>query len=116
MSHLADHVRSHSDSYKDVSPDDVGSMSREVHIIDVREPEEFVGELGHVPRSKLVPMNTLLTRAAGWPRDAEYLVVCRSGVRSANCAQAMSRLGFSRVMNLVGGMIAWNAAGKPVER
>ncbi len=87
-----------------------------VLLVDVREPDEFVGELGHIAGSKLIPMRGLLEVAAGWDRDAEIVLICRSGGRSMNCAEVLVRMGFSRVMNLAGGMIAWNRAGLAVER
>ncbi|MCL4228846.1 MAG: rhodanese-like domain-containing protein [Myxococcales bacterium] len=85
-------------------------------MIDVREPHEFTGELGHVAGSKLVPLATLLDAARAWPRDEELVLVCRSGNRSGRAAQALAGAGFTRLYNLAGGMLAWNAAGLPVER
>ncbi|MBE2253492.1 MAG: rhodanese-like domain-containing protein [Myxococcus sp.] len=88
----------------------------ELRIIDVREPHEFVGELGHVPGSTLVPLSSVPAHAVTWDKSAEYLLVCRSGARSAQAAQALTRTGFQKVMNLVGGMLAWNQAGLKTER
>lgn len=103
--------------YRDVAPTALPTpMPPELELIDVREPAEFTGELGHVPGAKLVPMATLQLAAAGWDRNAEYLIICKSGGRSGMSAQAMLRLGFTRVMNLAGGMLAWNAAGLKTER
>jgi sulfur-carrier protein adenylyltransferase/sulfurtransferase len=85
-------------------------------LIDVREPDEFVGELGHLPGAISVPMATLADASASWKKDDEYLLICRSGGRSGVSAQAMVRAGFTRVVNLSGGMLAWNAAGKTVDR
>jgi rhodanese-related sulfurtransferase len=102
--------------YKDISPADVSLPAQGVRLVDVREPHEYAGELGHVPGSELVPMQSVLAHAAGWDRDAALLLICRSGGRSGSVAQALQRAGFTRVMNLAGGMLAWNAAGLPVER
>lgn len=102
--------------YKDVSPQDVPLPAEGFRIVDVREPHEFAGELGHVPGSELVPMQSVLEHARAWDREAPLLLVCRSGGRSAMVAQALVRAGFTRVMNLAGGMLAWNAAGLAVER
>jgi rhodanese-related sulfurtransferase len=44
------------------------------------------------------------------------VMICRSGNRSGRAAQALASIGFSRVMNLTGGMLAWNAAGLPIEK
>ena len=102
--------------YRDVRPADLRVPPRGVRIIDVREPAEFTGELGHVPGAELVPLASLPTAAASWARDAALLVVCRSGGRSARAAMQLRAMGFARVMNLAGGMLAYGQAGLPVER
>jgi len=113
---LFDSARPNPAGYRDVAPSELALPAAGVTIIDVREPAEYVGELGHIPGAKLVPMASLLAQAATWNKDAEYLVVCKAGGRSANSAQALLRAGFSKVVNLSGGMLAWNAAGLKVER
>lgn len=85
-------------------------------VIDVREPSEFTGELGHIPGAELVPLATLPDAARDWPRDGELIIVCRSGGRSTNAAQQLTALGFEHVINMAGGMLAWNDAGLPCER
>lgn len=102
--------------YRDVAVSDVPLPSSGFTVIDVRAPDEFVGELGHIPGARLVPGPALLAEAISWPKDQELLVVCKAGGRSANASTALARAGFTRVMNLVGGMLAWNAAGRPTER
>ncbi len=87
-------------------------------LLDVREPEEFVGELGHVAGSYLVPLDALehrLPKLAGYV-DRDLVVVCRAGARSASAGAILERAGFHRVFNLTGGMLAWHAAGLPVQR
>ncbi|MBA2321348.1 MAG: rhodanese-like domain-containing protein, partial [Deltaproteobacteria bacterium] len=44
------------------------------------------------------------------------LLICRSGGRSAQAAQALGAMGFATVYNLTGGMMAWNDAQLPVSR
>lgn len=87
-----------------------------VRLVDVREPAEFDGILGHIEGAELVPLATVTEAAGAWPRDAHLLMVCRSGGRSGKAAAQLAGLGFTRVMNLRGGMLAWNAAGLPVVR
>ncbi len=87
-----------------------------VRVIDVREPDEFNGPLGHVAGAQLVPLGTVASAITGWDRAAVYLLVCRSGVRSGRASAALAQAGFTRVYNLGGGMIAWNEAGLPVAR
>jgi glyoxylase-like metal-dependent hydrolase (beta-lactamase superfamily II) len=87
-------------------------------VLDVREPEEFVGELGHIEGAILVPMDALerrLPKLAGYV-DRDLVVVCRAGARSASAAAMLRRAGFSRVSNLDGGMLAWARASLPVQR
>jgi rhodanese-related sulfurtransferase len=101
--------------YRDIAPGAVASHTG-ARLVDVREPYEMHGALGRVPGSELVPLATLLAVAGGWDPDEELVLICRSGQRSARAAEALAARGFRRVMNLDGGMIAYAAAGLPVER
>jgi sulfur-carrier protein adenylyltransferase/sulfurtransferase len=102
--------------YRDISPRTASAARGTVRLIDVREPHEFTGELGHIAGSELVPLATVIAAAHTWDRNAELILVCRSGVRSARAAEALVSHGFRRVMNLAGGMLAYHAARLPVER
>ncbi len=96
---------------------DLGSESRPV-VLDVREPEEFVGDLGHIAGALLVPLDLLqlrLPKLAGYV-DRPIVVVCRAGARSASAAAMLVSAGFRQVANLAGGMLAWSDAGLPVQR
>ncbi len=102
--------------HKDVAVTNVSLPPAGYRLIDVREPSEFTGELGHIAGATLVPLATVTARASEWSKTEEILLVCRSGGRSGQAAQALTRMGFGKVMNMTGGMLAWNAAGLPVER
>jgi len=83
-------------------------------VIDVREPHEWTGELGHLSQAELLPQAQVADRARDWPKDAAYLIVCRSGRRSRNICEGLLDAGFTNVTNLRGGMIAWNEQlGRP---
>jgi sulfur dioxygenase len=87
-------------------------------LLDVREPEEFVGEFGHIAGSLLVPLDALerrLPKLLGYS-EREVVVVCRAGYRSASAGAILRRAGFTRVANLAGGMLRWIRAGLPVQR
>jgi sulfur dioxygenase len=87
-------------------------------LLDVREPEEFVGELGHIAGALLVPLDALerrLPKLAGYV-ERDVVVVCRAGARSASAGAILRNAGFQRVINLEGGMLAWAGAGLPVQR
>lgn len=87
-------------------------------VVDVREPEEFVGELGHIESALLIPMDMLqrrLPKLLGYA-EHEVVVVCRAGARSASASAILCAAGFKRVRNLEGGMLAWKSAGLAVQR
>lgn len=87
-------------------------------LVDVRETEEYSGELGHIAGSRLIPLQLLAARAGeldAW-RHQPVIVVCRAGVRSTTAAAILTSLGFEQVANLKGGMLAWNDQGLQVER
>jgi glyoxylase-like metal-dependent hydrolase (beta-lactamase superfamily II)/rhodanese-related sulfurtransferase len=87
-------------------------------ILDVREPEEFVGDLGHIEGALLVPLDSLqqrLPKLAGY-HERPVAVICRAGARSASACAILEHAGFAHVSNLTGGMLAWSEAGLPVQR
>jgi len=88
------------------------------HLIDVREDAEYTGELGHIPGSTLLPLKRLQFEMdkLGVDKDEPLVVVCRSGVRSTTAAAMLTGMGYTRVSNLRGGMLAWRDAGYEVER
>jgi rhodanese-related sulfurtransferase len=92
--------------YQDISPAQLDTLGPQVRRIDVREPEEYTGPLGHLPGSELVPLGTLEAASASWPREEPLLLICRSGGRSAKAAQALAQRGFKHLYNLAGGMLA----------
>jgi glyoxylase-like metal-dependent hydrolase (beta-lactamase superfamily II) len=87
-------------------------------LLDVRELEEYTGELGHIPGSLLIPLKDLPARVNEVEayKDRHIVVVCRVGVRSTTAAAILTGLGFEQVSNLKGGMLDWNEQGLPVER
>jgi rhodanese-related sulfurtransferase len=87
-------------------------------LLDVREPEEFSGELGHIPGSRLIPLKELPARAKEIEelKQRDIIVICRAGVRSTTAAAILTGLGFEHVSNLKGGMLDWNDQHLPVER
>ncbi|MEE8266734.1 MAG: MBL fold metallo-hydrolase [Acidiferrobacterales bacterium] len=87
-------------------------------LLDVREPEEWSGELGHIPGSILIALKELGGRVDELEayRDRPVVAVCRAGVRSTTAAAILTGMGFQRVSNLKGGMLDWNEAKLPTER
>src|SRR5574338_777408 len=79
-------------------------------LLDVREPNEYFGELGHIAGSTLIPLRELASRAGELEahRGRQVIAVCRSGVRSTTAAAMLYGLGFEHVYNLKDGMVDWN--------
>lgn len=97
--------------YRDITATALAAARGTVRIVDVREPDELTGDLGHIPGVDPVPLGTLAAQAARWDRNTDIVLVCRSGGRSARAAEVLVAAGFRRVMNLAGGMLAYRAAG-----
>jgi rhodanese-related sulfurtransferase len=81
-------------------------------LLDVRTPEEWAD--GHIDGATLIPLDELETRAASeLPKDADIVVYCRSGNRSAQAADYLVGAGYSYISDM-GGIQDWQAAGLPV--
>ena len=81
------------------------SENESVILLDVRTQEEYDG--GHIPGAVCLPVEMI---AAGMPfaldKDAEIMVYCQSGARSAQAAERLAGMGYSRVFDL-GGLQDW---------
>lgn len=86
----------------------------DVVLIDVREQWEY--DEGHIPGVTLIPMNEVSSRLSEIPADKEVILTCRSGNRSGQVANYLREQGFDNVHNMEGGILAWEAAGLPVDR
>lgn len=87
-------------------------------ILDVRTTEEFTGELGHIEGAVLIPVQELKNRIKEIEKykDKKILIVCHSGVRSRKAGDILAQNGFSKVYNVVEGMMGWNSQKYPVTR
>jgi rhodanese-related sulfurtransferase len=83
-------------------------------LVDVREANEF--EDVRAPGAVLVPMSAFAARAWELPPDRPLMVVCHLGGRSAAAAGFLIRSGRTDVVNVAGGMDAWERAGLPIRR
>ncbi len=99
----------------EIQPQDLEERLAQVELIDVREPDEFTGPLGHIVGARLLPLAELPARLAELPRGRPLVTVCRSGARSAQAAVLLGKAGFSDVANLAGGLLRWHAEGHAVQ-
>lgn len=99
----------------EITPNEVWNKHEELVIIDVRRPDEFEGELGHIPGARLIVLDTLPERINELPTDRTVVFVCRSGGRSGRATAFAHEHGLERALNMTGGMIEWNNQNLPVE-
>lgn len=87
-----------------------------IRLIDVRRPDEWRGDCGHVAEATRWTLGDELDRElARAPHGGIWVFTCRMGGRSMRaCRQAMTA-GIGEIYNLTGGMLAWVEAGLPVE-
>jgi glyoxylase-like metal-dependent hydrolase (beta-lactamase superfamily II)/rhodanese-related sulfurtransferase len=95
----------------EIQPASLEEIVDRVQVVDVREPDEFVGALGHVEGAVPIPLGQLATRAGELDRSRPVVAVCRSGARSAQAVTILQKAGFANVANLAGGMLRWRADG-----
>lgn len=105
----------HYEGVVDVDPRELLKRKNEVHLVDVRQPDEFQGELGHIPGAKLIVLDTLPEHMDEIPTDKPVVFVCRSGGRSARAAAFAQSQGRNTVFNMKGGMLLWNELHFPTE-
>jgi hydroxyacylglutathione hydrolase/adenylyltransferase/sulfurtransferase len=98
----------------EVSPERAAELIRDggVQLVDVREPHEV--EAGRLEGSRHVAMGELTGAAGSLDRETPVLFYCLSGARSGMAAQAFRQAGYD-ARNLSGGLLAWEAAGLPVD-
>ena len=95
----------------EIQPRALEEVANQVEIVDVREPDEYSGALGHIHGATLIPLGQLASRAGELTRARAVVTVCRSGARSAQAVVILQRMGFGDVANLAGGMLRWHADG-----
>ena len=100
----------------DVDPKEVLEKKAQITLIDVRRPEEFTGELGHIPGAQLLTLDQLPQRIEELPRNKTIVFICRSGGRSAQATSFALESGFETVFNMKGGMLLWNERGFQIEK
>lgn len=75
-------------------------------LLDVREPFEW--DIAKIPGAILIPLGQLPERLGELNPDDDIVIHCKAGVRSANALQFLQHQGFSKLLNLEGGILAWS--------
>ncbi len=81
--------------------------------LDVRSQDEWTQM--HIAKSVLIPLDQLSGHLNEVPKDQDVVVVCRSGVRSKEGMTILRSAGYTRAVCMTGGLLAWKAAGYPLE-
>ncbi|HYR46722.1 MAG TPA: rhodanese-like domain-containing protein [Thermoanaerobaculia bacterium] len=74
-------------------------------LVDVREPHEWA--ISDLPGSLKIPLGTLPQRLGELHPEAEIVVYCRTGGRSANAVEFLRQKGYPKALNLAGGINHW---------
>jgi rhodanese-related sulfurtransferase len=100
---------------RDLTPEEVarGLVENRMILVDVRELKETAIE--RYPGAVIVPLSTFDPRLIPDPQGREVVFACRSGRRSVTASQAAQALGLPYDAHLAGGILAWKAAGLPIE-
>ncbi len=88
---------------------------RGAKLVDVRSSREFAHS-GHPKGAVSVPPHLIKKDQTGLGRDDDLLVICLSGHRSPRQARKLAGMGYTKVTNVHGGLMAWKKAGLPVKR
>jgi len=82
------------------------------HIVDVREHDEVMA--GYIPGARLIPRGFLelkVEEVVTPDRDAEIVLYCAGGNRSALAARDLAFMGYANVKSMIGGFKDWKDAG-----
>jgi rhodanese-related sulfurtransferase len=104
--------------HKDIPPSEATRMLShdEPLLLDVREIDEF--RAGYLMGAKHIPLGQLAAKAdqfAEW-KDKPVIIYCRSGNRSGVACGQLAKLGFTKLHNLAGGILAWQHENLPVKK
>jgi adenylyltransferase/sulfurtransferase len=97
------------DDIRDITAEELQAMiarGGRFTILDVREPREY--EIDRIPGSKLIPLGEIARRAGELDGSEEIIVHCRTGSRSVSAIRQLQKMGFKKLRNLKGGILAWS--------
>lgn len=99
----------------EIEPQSLEEVMQGVQVIDVREVDEFNGDMGHLPNAKNIPLGELNERMHEIEDDVPVVAICRAGGRSAQAVNMLKNSDFERIASLSGGMLRWCAESYPTE-
>ena len=100
-----------------IDPEDLAQRHPQfesIYLIDVRTPEEWGKE--HIEGAHMIQLIDLDKALKQLPRHQSIALICKSGNRASLAASMLEKEGFSSVINVRGGMQAWEQAGLPIKK
>jgi len=86
-------------------------------VLDVRTPQEYAeGKIAGSKNLDVLKTDLFTTSIEKLDKNKTYYVICKSGNRSQKATNQMIEAGFKNVINIIGGMKAWETANFPVEK
>ncbi len=115
---IANEVSRVTRKHKEITPSEATRMlsHEEPLLLDVREIDEF--RAGYLMGAKHIPLGQLtdkLDQIEAW-KDKPVIIYCRSGNRSGVACGQLAKLGFTKLHNLAGGILAWQHENLPVKK
>ena len=101
-------------SSTDITPKEVKQLidaNADFTLIDVREVHEY--QICKIDKAKLIPLGELPRRLAELDKEADIVIHCKMGGRSAKACDLLRASGFSKVRNMTGGILAWSDTVDP---
>ncbi|MDD3012307.1 MAG: rhodanese-like domain-containing protein [Candidatus Gastranaerophilales bacterium] len=81
--------------------------------VDVRENDKFFS--AHIPKSVNIPISELKYSFSKISNDKQLILISRSGKKSKAAINILKDNGYTTLINLKGGLVAWQKAGYPLE-
>jgi rhodanese-related sulfurtransferase len=105
-----------SGAVRNLSPQEVAAelAADRILLVDVREPRETA--LERIPGAMLLPLSMFDPAEIPDPAGREVVFSCATGVRSVRASEFAQAAGLPYRSHLAGGIVAWKAAGLPIER
>jgi rhodanese-related sulfurtransferase len=98
---------------REIDPETAKNSLEKKLVLDVREPAEFAA--GHIPDAVNIPRGVLEFKISNHPsfqnQQAEIIVYCQTGGRSALATEALLKLGYANAVSMAGGFNLWQASG-----
>jgi len=110
-------IRSRAANFRAIGPQDaIRLMNQNALVLDVRSPEAFAA--GHLTGARNLPLDQLAKASETFKKYKEkpIVVYCDTGAASGPAARKLTELGFTKAVNLRGGLTAWRAENLPVAR